>query len=137
MFMEKRPLSLTIIGWWMVISAVFGVYGVVTMGSNPTVVRMLEQAHLSLAFQQAVTGIGVVVALACAYGLFKGQPWSRVLYVGWSIVGLVIALVTSPIKSLILFSVAVVAVIAYFLFRPQADDYFAAGKFALRRNDGR
>lgn len=131
--MPKRPLALSIIGWWMVISAVFGLYSIVTMGSNPMVLRMLEQMHVSLAFQQAIAAVGMVVALASAYGLFKGQPWSRLLYVGWNIVGLCIALVTSPIKSLIIFSVLIVAVIAYFLFRAEADRYFAASAFQLRR----
>src|SRR5215213_1201742 len=131
--MEKRPLSLTIIGWWMAISVLFGIYSLVTMGSNPIVLRMLEQIHVSLAFQQALAAIGAIVAAVSAYGLFKGQPWSRLLYIGWNIVGLVIALAISPVKSLIIFSVALVAVIGYFLFRADADRYFAADKFALRR----
>ena len=134
--MQNRPLPLTIIGWWMLISAVFTTFSVATMGSNPMVLGMLEQMHVSLQFQQALGAIGVIVALASAYGLFKGQPWSRVLFLGWSIVGTAIAAVTSPIKSLLIFSAIIVVAMAYFLFRGDANRYFAAKGLQLTRNDG-
>jgi hypothetical protein len=133
--MEKRPTSLTVIGCWMVISAVMTTLSIATMGSNPMAMRMLEQMHVSLQFQQALGAVGAIVCAASAYGLFKGQPWSRVLYVAWSIVGTAIASVTSPIKSILIFSVIIVAAIAYFLFRGDANRYFAAKGLQLTRND--
>ena len=36
------------------------------------------------------TAGGAAVALVSAYGIFKGLPWSRVLYVGWSVIALAI-----------------------------------------------
>jgi hypothetical protein len=131
--MDKRPLSLTIIGWWMVISALLTAYSVLTMGSNELAMRMLAQMHVSLLFQQVMGTIGIIVSLACAYGLFKGLPWSRVVYVGWSIVGMGIGFVTSPMKSIIILSAIVLLIIAYFLFRPAADRWFAARGLQLRR----
>jgi hypothetical protein len=133
--MEKRPLSLTIIGWFLVISALFTSYSVVTMGSNEVAMRVLAQMPVSLLFQQVTGGISIIVALVCAYGVFKGLPWSRVAYVGWSIIGLGIALFTSPMKSIIILSAIFVAVIAYFLFRPAADRWFAAKGLQLQRSD--
>ena len=84
--MEKRPLSLTIIGWFLVITTLFSLYGVLTLGSNELAMRMFEQMQVSLRFQQAIGVIGSVITLVCAYGIFKGPPWSRVLYVAWGIV---------------------------------------------------
>ena len=81
--MGKRPLSLTIIGWLLILFTVLGLYGVITMGSNPVAMKMLEQMHVSLAFEQAWGTLGAVINLACAYGILKGLPWSRVLYVVW------------------------------------------------------
>lgn len=133
--MQNRPLSLTIIGCWMIFGALAGLYSALTIRSNEVAMRMIEQMHVSIAFQQTIAVIGGVVGLACAYGLFKGQPWSRVIYVGWSIVGLAIALFTSPFMSILAISAIVLAVVAYFLFRPTADGYFAAKGLQLQRTD--
>ncbi|MEO6361396.1 MAG: hypothetical protein ABIO43_12620 [Sphingomicrobium sp.] len=131
--MEKRPLSLTIIGWFLMISAVLSLFGTLTMGSNPVAMKMLEQMQVSLAFQQAMAVIGAVVAAISAYGIFKGLPWSRVLYAGWSVIGLVVGFFISPAKLVMLLSVVFAAVIIYFLFRPAADRWFAAKGLQLQR----
>jgi hypothetical protein len=133
--MEKRPLSLTIIGWFLVITAIFGLYAALTMASNPVAMRMLEEMHTSLRFQQAMGVVGTIIALACAYGIFKGLPWSRVLYVGWGIVGLIIGFFTSPMKSVLILSLVFLAVIGFFLFRPVADRWFAAKGLQLQRGE--
>lgn len=134
--MEKRPLSLTIIAWFLVLTGLFSIYGVLTMGSNPVALRMIEQMHTSLRFQQAIGVIGTIVALVSAYGVFRGLPWSRVLYVGWGIIGAIIALITSPMKSVAILSIIFLVIIAYFLFRPAADRWFAAKGLQLQRGDG-
>jgi hypothetical protein len=133
--MEKRPLSLTIIAWFLLITALFSLYNVLTMGSNEMAMRMLEQMHTSLRFQQILGIIGSVIALASAYGIFKGLPWSRVLYVGWSIIGLGIAFFTSPMRSVVIMSVVFVLVVVFFLFRPVADRWFAAKGLQLQRGE--
>ena len=132
--MDKRPLSLSIIGWWLAISAVFGVYSVLTMQSNPTVMQMIEKAGTSLAMHQAFSAAGIVVAAICAYGIFKGLPWARVLYIGWTVVSLAVMAFVLPMVSVLILSVAFFAVIAFFLFRPAANDWFAARGFQLHRN---
>lgn len=131
--MEKRPLSLTIIGWFLILGGLFGAYSALTMGSNEVALRMMEDSGMSLRFQQALAVIGAAVALVSAYGIFKGLPWSRVLYVGWSVVALAIGLATSPFKGIMMLSVLFLVVIAYFLFRPEADSWFAARGLQLQR----
>jgi hypothetical protein len=133
--MEKRPLSLTIIGWFLVISALMSLYSVLTMGSNEIAMRMLAQMHVSLLFQQVMAGIGIIIALVSAYGIFKGLPWSRVLYVGWGIIGMAIGFFTSPAKSMIILGSLFVLVIAFFLFRAAADRWFAAKGLQLQRGE--
>lgn len=131
--MEKRPLPLTIIGWFLILGGLFGAYSALTMGSNEVALRMMEDSGMSLRFQQALAVIGAAVALVSAYGIFKGLPWSRVLYVGWSVVALAIGLATSPFKGIMMLSVLFLVVIAYFLFRPEADSWFAARGLQLQR----
>jgi phosphate/sulfate permease len=134
--MEKRPLSLTIIGWLLVVTGLFGLYSSLTIGSNEVAMRMIEDMGVSLRFHQALGIVGCIIALACAYGVFKGLPWSRVLYVCWGVISLVIGVFTSPIPSALIVGAIVLAVFAYFLFRPAADRWFAAKGLQLQRADG-
>jgi hypothetical protein len=135
--MTKRPLSLTIIGWFLIITSLLSLYSVFTMGSNPIAMKMIEQMHIPLAVEQGWAVVGVIVNLICAYGILKGQPWSRVLYVVWSIVGIVVGLYISPMKWVIAISVLFLVVIAFFLFSDNANDWFSARGFMLRREPDR
>ena len=135
--MEKRPLSLTIIGWLLVVFTLLGIYSVVTMGSNPVAMKMLEQMHISLAFEQAWSVLGAVVNLACAYGILKGLPWSRVLFVVWGVIGLVVGFYISPMKYVLVFSLIFLVVIAAFLWTNAANDWFNARGFMLKRERSR
>jgi hypothetical protein len=135
--MTKRPLSLTIIAWFLIIFSLFGLYGVFTMGSNPVAMKMIQQMHMSLLLEQVWGVIGAVVNLVVAYGILKGQPWSRVLYVVWSIIGIVVGLYISPMKAVVALSLLFLIIIAFFLFRENADDWFSARGFMLRREPER
>jgi hypothetical protein len=131
--MEKRPLSLTIIGWLLIVLTLFGLYSILTMGSNPIAVKMLAQMHVTLMFQQIWGTINCVITLICAYGILKGLPWSRVLYLVWGVIGMGVAFYTSPIKSLIVFSLIILVVICAFLWTNNANDWFSARGFMLKR----
>ena len=134
--MGKRPLSLTIIAWFLVVTALFGLYGAATMGSNPIMMKMIEQSGVSLMVEQVWGVIGSIVTLAVAYGIFKGQPWSRVLYVVWGSIGIVVGYFISPMPLVLMLSVVFLVVISAFLFRDRANEWFAARGFALKRENG-
>jgi hypothetical protein len=135
--MEKRPLSMTVIGWLLIAFTLLGLYGVITMGSNPVAAKMLAQMHVSLRFEQAWGVLGAVINLVCAYGIFKGLPWSRVLYVVWGIIGLGVGLYISPVKYVLVFSLILLVVIAAFLWTNTANDWFNARGFMLKRERSR
>jgi hypothetical protein len=98
---------------------------------------MLEQMHISLAFEQAWSVLGAVVNLACAYGILKGLPWSRVLFVVWGVIGLVVGFYISPMKYVLVFSLIFLVVIAAFLWTNVANDWFNARGFMLKRERSR
>ena len=131
--MEKRPLSLTIIAWFLIVLTLFGLVGVATMGSNAAAMKALDVMHMSLRFEQAWGVLGAIVNLACAYGILKGQPWSRVLYVVWGIIGLVVGFYISPMKYVLVLSLIFLIVISIFLFSAKANDWFSARGLMLRR----
>lgn len=135
--MEKRPLSLTIIGWLLIVFTLLGLYGVFTMGTNPVATKMLAQMHVSLLFEQVWGVIGAVINLACAYGILKGLPWSRVLYVVFGIISLVVSFYISPMKAAIVLGLVLLVVIAAFLWTNNANDWFQARGFMLKRERSR
>src|ERR1700760_1747823 len=96
--MAKRPLSLTNIAWILIVLGLIGLYGSVTMGSNPAMAKMLAKSPVPLFVNQVWSGIGCLVGFTVAYGIFKGQPWSRVLYVVWSLIQIGVGLYISPMK---------------------------------------
>jgi len=131
--MEKRPLSLTIIAWLLIALSLLALIGTFAMQSNPQMVKMQEQMHTPVLFQHAWTVLGVIIDLIVAYGIFKGQPWSRVLYVVWGIIGLVVGFFILPQKAYLVFSLIVLVVISIFLFSAKANEYFSARGFMLKR----
>lgn len=131
--MEKRPLSLTIIAWLLIVLAVLGLIGVFTMRSNPQMMKILAETHSSIMFQQVWGVVGCIVTLIVAYGIFKAQPWSRVLYVVWGILGLIVGFYTSPMKSYLVISLIILIVVSVFLFSAKANEYFSARGFMLKR----
>lgn len=133
--MQKRPLSLTIIAVFLALFSLLGLYGTLTMGSNPAAVKMLEASKVPLMFLQIWGVIGCIVTLACAYGIWKGLPWSRVLYVVWNVIGILVSFFTTPQQSLILVSIVIFVVIAGFLYTNRANEWFSARGFALKRED--
>jgi len=134
--MEKRPLSLTIIAWVLVVLSLLALVGVFTMALNPTMLKAIQQMHVPLAFEQAWTVLGVIINLIVAYGIFKGQPWSRVLYVVWGIIGLIAGFFISPMKAALVLSLVILVVISAFLFGEKANDWFSARGLMLKREAG-
>ena len=131
--MEKRPLSLTIIAWVLIVFGFFGLYGAATLGSNPAAAKMLADSPVPLVVNQIWSVIGCVVGFIVAYGIFKAQPWSRVLYVVWSVIQILVGLYISPMKSLLVFSLVLLVVISIFLFSAKANEWFSARGFMLKR----
>jgi hypothetical protein len=133
--MEKRPLSLTIIAWVLVIFSLLGLVSVFTMGSNPEMVKMLDQMNISLAFEQAWTVLGTIINLLVAYGIFKGLPWSRVLYLVWGVIGVIAGFYLSPMKAAALLGLVLFVVVCAFLFTNRANEWFNASGLALKRDN--
>ena len=131
--MQKRPLSLTIIAWVLIVLSALALLGAFTMGSNPAMTKALSQMNMSLAMYQAWVVLGVIINLVVAYGILKGLPWSRVLYVVWGIIGLVVGFFITPQKALLVVSLIVLVVISIFLFSEKANDWFSARGFMLKR----
>ena len=122
--MQQRPLSLTIIAWFLIVTAVISVFSSLSMGSNPMTAKLLAQSPLPISAHIAFALVGALVTLVSGYGILKGYDWSRWLYIGWSVIGFVFSFVTVRIISIIVLGIFFFLVIAFFLFRPAANRWF-------------
>jgi hypothetical protein len=123
----QRPTSLTIIGWLLIVFAVFGVISQLTMQGNPIAQKMLAESPLPASAHMALGIVGAIVSAVSGYGILKGLNWSRFLYIGWSILGFAISFLTVPFTSILLLGVLTLAIFAFFLFRPAANAWFTGG----------
>jgi hypothetical protein len=128
----KRPLSLTIIAWVLIVISVFAVLSLILIAAKPELMQASQQP-LPSPMEQAWTALGVIITLIVAYGIFKGLPWSRVLYVAWGIIGAVVSFYTSPKPLAPMIALVVFIAISAFLFTNRANEWFSARGFALKR----
>jgi hypothetical protein len=126
--MKKRPLSLSIIGWFLIVTGVLGLFGMLFTMNNPMTLRIYAQSPLPLPVHLAIGAVGTTISAISGYGILKGFNWSRFLYVGWSLIGFAISIATIPVTTIIGLSLIFFAVIVFFLFRPAANAWFSAAR---------
>lgn len=131
--MEKRPVPLTVIAVILIIFAAFGLIGVFVIGMVPAMTASLAQMHISMALYQAWGALGAIVTVVCAYGILKGLPWSRVLYLVWGVIGLAVSAYISPTKSSVVLGLVILVVVCIFLWTNAANDWFQARGLMLKR----
>lgn len=131
--MKKRPLALTIIGRVLVIMGIVSIYATSVTLKNPMVIENMGQSPLPLSIQYAILALGVMVMTISGLGILKGKNWSRLLYAGWGLGNLLLSLVIGTVQASMIPSLMIFLVIAYFLFRSDANAYFSTIDSDLNR----
>lgn len=93
--------------------------------NNPMVLDMMGKSPIPLPLQFAMLYAGLFATLACGFFMLRGKAWARMLYVVWSIFGLVVGLATSPMKMTLIPGIVFFVLIVFFLFRPKANEFFS------------
>ena len=135
--MEKRPVSITIIGVLLLVFTLLGLVGLVMTATTAAMAEQVAKLNISMPVYQAYGALGIIINLACIYGIFKGLPWSRVLYLVWGIIGLVVGMYISPTKVSVVIGLVLLVVVCAFLWTNTANDWFQARGFMLKREAAR
>jgi len=125
--MGERPKSIKIIAWILIVVGVISVFTSLSSLNNPMVKELMSKNPLPIPLQYAMMYIGLAVSVICGIGMLKGQGWARLLYVTWGAIGILIGLITSPMKAAIIPGLIFLVIIAFFLYRPASNQYFAQG----------
>ena len=109
---KKRPLSVTIIGWLFIAAGAIGF------------AYHLKDLKTDGHFDYGAILVLLVRLLAILSGLFtlRGSNWARWLLIFWIAYHVILSVFHSPIE--LAMHALLLIVIAYFLFRPRASDYF-------------
>lgn len=120
----KRPTSVSIIAWFLIVttalSVIFGVYGM----NDPIAQALMAKSPLSIPLQYGMMFVGLIITLAAGGAMLKGLKWGRSLYLGWGVIGTIIGVLTSPVKTMLIPGVLVLAIFGFFLYRPKANAFF-------------
>jgi hypothetical protein len=96
------------------------------MMNNPMVQELMGKNPIPIPVQWVMAFTGLAVSMISGGFMLQGKSWARLLYVIWSVCGLLISLATSPAKLTLIPGLLLYGVIVFFLFRPKANEFFAA-----------
>jgi hypothetical protein len=122
--MRKRPTSVTVIAWILIITGGLAIIVIPFALNSPMTKEIMNRSRLPISVQYFQAYAGLLVTFVSGIAILKGRNWGRLLYVLWSIIGFVITLVTMPIKLALVPGILFFIVVAFFLYRPKATEYF-------------
>ncbi|WP_336366408.1 hypothetical protein [Marinobacter sp. C2H3] len=124
----KRPTSITVIAWFLLISSGLSLVAVPYYMSNSELLDALKQTtSLPPMTLMIITLINAAATFAAGIGMLKGKGWSRALYVAVTVIGLVITGVTTQAPTSLLPGVIISLIIIVLVFRPKASAFFRGG----------
>ncbi len=133
--MKTRPASVTIVGWYIIVSGVFALLFMLGMFHNPMMLEFMEEGVIEIPDSISVFFASIIVGIICGGFMLKGHNWSRFLYAaadagGLLFVGLFFTLGDNeimpgfPMWIFMIPGFVILFVILFFLFRPRANNYF-------------
>ncbi len=127
--MRTRPTSITVVAWILILMGAISLVTTTLMinpvMTNPATRELLSKSPIPVSVQYAMTYVALLVMLVSGIAILKGRNWGRWLYVVGTVLGFLIGIITSPVKSAMIPGFVVFVVVAFFLFRSKANKYFA------------
>ena len=122
--MNKRPRTITLIGWILIVIGIFSMFATSANLKNPKVIAAMQETPLPMSMQYAILTLGVMIMTISGLGILKGKNWARFLYAGWGMFSFLLAIAVGTMQASMIPGLLIFLVIAYFLFRPEANAYF-------------
>ena len=122
-----RPPSVTAISWYLIIGGALSLFSPVAQLTSPDGVAVMQALELSPWFIIVSGLVRGVVCITCGAALLNQQKRGRTLYLAYMAVSIPAYLLATDgfDIAILLFQVPVVALVLFFLFRPQVNRYFA------------
>ena len=121
---NKRPTSVTIVGWILIIMSVFSLVGATLSFNSPMTRELMSLSAVPIPVQYVLAYVGLLLTMLSGIMILKGRNWGRWLYVGWTLFGSLFGLLTSPMKTAMIPGIVIFLIFTFILFRPRANAYF-------------
>lgn len=121
-----RPRSLTVLAWFLLFSGVFSLIGVFYL-FVPGMRDVWESAGMDPQLVGLNAVVGGVVQIVAGRAILRADAWGRLLYLIYYPVALLISGLSYPslFGAMLLPAVVFYGLVAFLLYRPAANDYFA------------
>jgi len=126
--MKTRPKSIAIISWFLIIISVISIIAAVFTYDSPEALKAMELSVLPIGIQYTLMVIGTLLTVTCGILMLKGHIMGRNIYIGWTVISLILSFFTSPAKTMVIPGLILFAIFSFFLFRPKANEYFSTAK---------
>jgi hypothetical protein len=123
--MNKRPVSVTVIAWIILVISAFSLVASAVAINNPMTQELMAKNPIPLPVQYSMLFLGLLISIVSAIFMLRGANWARMLYIVWGAIGLLISFLTSPAKLMLIPGILVYAIFVFFLLRPKASAYFS------------
>ncbi len=121
---NKRPTSITVISWLLIVGGGISLTSNTLTLNNPMVQDLMSKNPMPISMQYTMLYVGLLITIVCGIAMLKRQNWARLLYVGWGIFGSLVGVATSPMKLMMIPGIIGFLIFVFFLFRPKANKYF-------------
>ena len=128
-----RPESVTVIAWLLIVFGGFGLMGSVvawTMHDWPMMQPLLSAYRLPYTVVLAVSVVSMVLHMACAVAFLMRLGWARHVYIVSAFMMSGFSAWVIPWPQFVLPSLIFPVVATMFLYRPMANQWFAATEVA-------
>ena len=123
-FMKKRPTSVTVIAWILLVTSAVSLLTSTMAINNPMAQELMAKSPIPVPLQYVMLYLGLTISILCAIFMLRAANWARLLYIGWNGIELLVLLLTSPVKPMLIPGILMYAVFVFFLLRPKASAYF-------------
>lgn len=119
-----RPLSVTLICWFLIIVNLYTCYSTYMNLNNPTFLEELRgDIPISINLFFTINFLGIAIILISSFAMLRGQNWGRMLWMGWTVLNIIIISLTLSMKIALLPGLLFI-ILLYYLFHPRADLFF-------------
>jgi len=121
-----RPISITVISWYFISSSILGLLLLPWAYSIPVSAHMYDNAYLPAVVFRGINGLAGLLSFVSGYAMLKRKNWGRMLYLYSVPLNMLFTISASspPYRALFAFGFPFYIVLAYFLLRRGASDYF-------------
>lgn len=124
--LNKRPLSVTIIGWFLLVVGIINIFTIFTLLS-PKGQELLKSTGRFFELSTALVVISVLIHILAGIAILKGKNWGRLLYLyfigAFMIIGWFITTLVFPI--IVVVNLVQYGLILFFLTRTNAAAFFS------------